>query len=146
MGKKYSLGIGAIAINSKMSKDSLNLKASKANPIKNDMVKQLNTIKTSLTNIGNYMNTAAKKGVVKGSYAEAFKGWAKKSKEQASAANRRKTTLSKKYDEDVKQYSIRVLESRISQLEESIKSMPIDEGTASSLKGGFTVENVGKNN
>ena len=120
---KYSLGKGTVSINPKMSKDNLNLKASKANPLKNDMDKQLEQIKTSLNAIGNYMNTAAKKGVVKGTYADAFKGWAKKSKEQAAAAGRRKSTLSTKYSEATKEYTIKLLSDRIAQLEAKINSM-----------------------
>ena len=130
---KYSLGKANITINSKMSKDELNLKSSKATPIKNDMVKQLETIKDSLNNIGNYMNTAAKKGVVKGSYAEAFKGWAKKSKEQSDAANKRKNSLSNKYNEDVKNYTIKLLSDRLSMLETKISQMSSELDSGSTL-------------
>ena len=69
------------------------------------------------------LNKAVSKKVVKGSYADAFKGWGKKCKSQATAATQRKTTLSNKYNEDVKNFTIKLLSDRISRLESLIASM-----------------------
>lgn len=120
---KYSLGTATTKISPNVKRDELNLVPSKANSLKADMIKQLDTITNSLKNINTLMNKAVNKKVVRGSYATAFKGWAKKCKSQATAAAKRKNTLNAKYEEDVKNFTIKVLEDRISALEQKINKM-----------------------
>lgn len=123
---KYSLGKATTKINSKMSKDSLNLDESKATPLKNSMMKQFDTIQKSLTNINSYMNKAVSKKVVTGSYANAFKGWAKKCNSQSAAAKKRRTALNTKYSEDVRNYTVKLLDQRIAELEAKINALGND--------------------
>jgi len=120
---KYSLGTATTKISSKVSKDTLYLNSSKANSIVSDMKTQFETISSSLSNINSLMNKAVNKKVVTGDYATAFKGWAKKAKSQATAATKRKSTLSSKYTEDTKNYTIKLLSDRISALESKIAKM-----------------------
>lgn len=120
---KYSLGTATTKMNAKMSKDELNLNAKKANPLEKDMEKQFDGIKSSLTAINKLLNKAVSKKVVKGGYADAFKGWAKKANAQATAAGARKKRLAAKYTEDVKNYTIKLLDNRIAELEKKIAGM-----------------------
>ena len=120
---KYSLGTATTKIDAKMQKGEVYLDASKATALKNDMVKQFENLTASLNQIQTDLNKAVSKKVVKGSYADAFKGWGKKCKSQATAATQRKTTLSNKYNEDVKNFTIKLLSDRISRLESLIASM-----------------------
>jgi hypothetical protein len=120
---KYSLGTATTKLNSNMSTDQLNLNTTKANPLEQDMEKQFDSIKSCLSNINTLLNKAVNKKVVKGSYATAFKGWARKCNSQATAAGNRKSALSTKYTEDVKNYTIKLLDSRIAALENKINSM-----------------------
>jgi ribosomal protein S13 len=120
---KYSLGTATTKIDAKMQKGEVYLDQAKATALKNDMVKQFENITASLNQIQTDLNKAVSKKVVKGSYADAFKGWGKKCKSQATAATKRKTTLSNKYNEDVKNFTIKLLSDRISRLESLISSM-----------------------
>lgn len=120
---RYSLGTAKTKIDAKMSKGEVYLDENKATPIKEDMVKQFEVITKALNQIKTDLNKAVSKKVVKGSYAEAFKGWAKKCGSQASAATKRKTTLSTKYNEDVKNFAMRLLNDRITALEKIINQM-----------------------
>lgn len=123
---KYSLGKATTKISSKMNKNELNLNQDKATPIKMSMMKQFDTIQKSLSNINSCLNKAVSKKVVKGNYATQFKGWAKKCNSQAAAAKKKRTNLNSKYNEDVKNYTIKLLDTRITELEAKIKALGIE--------------------
>ena len=120
---KYSLGTATTKIDSKMNKDSLYINTDKFVDIQVDMNKQLEIIKSSLISISSLMNNIVKNSVVSGSYAEAFRGWAKKCSSQAKTVDERKDLLIKKYSSDVKKYTMNLLDSRIAELENQISSM-----------------------
>lgn len=120
---KYSLGTATTKMSPNVKKDELYLDASKANPLKQDMVKQFEIVATSLANINSLLTKAVNKKVVTGQYAASFKGWAKKCKTQSTNAKKRKTTLDSKYNEDVKNYTIKILGDRITALEAKIAKM-----------------------
>ncbi len=120
---KYSLGTATTKIHANVKKDELNLEAAKANALQQDMIKQFEAISTALKNINLLMNKAVNKKVVRGTYASAFSGWAKKCKSQASSADKRRTALKTKYSEDVKNYTIKLLSDRLSALEQKIAKM-----------------------
>lgn len=120
---KYSLGTATTKMSPNVKKDELYLDASKANPLKQDMVKQFEIVATSLANINSLLTKAVNKKVVTGQYATSFKGWAKKCKTQSTNAKKRKSTLDSKYNEDVKNYTIKILGDRITALEAKIAKM-----------------------
>lgn len=120
---KYSLGTATTRIKSTVSKDELHLNSVKANPIEVDMEKQFDVIITSLENLHGYMTKAANKGVVTGDYANAFKGWGKKCKSQASSAKKWKSSLKARYDADTQAYTLKLFDERISELEARIAQM-----------------------
>lgn len=113
---KYSLGTAKTKMGSKMRKGDVYLDKPRAESIKNDMIKQFDNITASLTQINADLNKAVAKKVVKGSYAEAFKGWSKKCKAQATASKQRRTTLSSKFGESVRLFSMKLLEDKIADL------------------------------
>ena len=89
----------------------------------NDVLLQDKYIQASLNCINTLMNQAVAGGAVSGSYADAFKGWAKKCSSQAITANDKIESLRNKYSADVKQYTMNLLDSRIAELEEQISSI-----------------------
>lgn len=120
---KYSLGTAKTKIDPKMNKGEVYLDESKATAIKDDMIKQFDNITASLNQIKADLNKAVSKKVVKGSYANAFTGWSKKCGTQASNATKRKTSLNSKYNEDVKNFAMKLLNDRIAKLESIIAKM-----------------------
>lgn len=120
---KYSLGTAKTKIDAKMNKGEVYLDEDKATAIKNDMIKQFENITASLNQIKTDLNKAVSKKVVKGTYAAAFTGWGKKCGTQAAAATKRKTALNTKYNEDVKNFAMKLLSDRITQLENIIAKM-----------------------
>ncbi len=120
---KYSLGTATTKIKPTVNKGELYLDPDNATRYEQDMAKQFTAIKTSLTNINTLMTKAVQQKIVKGSYADAFKGWAKKSKSQATAAGNRLNTLTSKFEADTKDYTIKLLDQRITQLENLVNSM-----------------------
>ncbi len=120
---KYNLGTATTKIDNKMNKSSLYINTDKFIGIQEDMNNQLDNIRTSLISISSLMNNAVKNSVVSGSYADAFRGWAKKCSSQAKSVSERKKLLIEKYSSDIKKYTMDLLDSRIAELESQISSL-----------------------
>ena len=120
---KFNLGEATTLINDNMSDVELYVDSASARVLQEDIEKQLNSIQSSLNTINTLMNQAVAGGAVEGSYAEAFKGWAKKCSSQAVTAKEKEDAFKYKYSNDVKQYTMNLLDSRIAELENQIASI-----------------------
>ena len=120
---KYSLGKSTTVMNEKLVKDGIFLNEAKAEPIVNNILKELDDISKSLQKINILLNSSVSMGIVKGSRGVTFKSWAKKSKEQANNALKLGDKVSSKYNRDVKDYPIKLLDERIAELERKIEEL-----------------------
>ena len=120
---KYNLGKSTTKMGTKLAKDQMYLNEVKADPIINNISKGLDGISTSLQKINIMLNRTVKLGAIKGSKAITFKSWARKSKEQATNALKLKDKVATKYNKDVKDYPIKLLDDRIAELEKKIAMM-----------------------
>ncbi len=120
---KYNLGPVSTEVNHSINKNSLFVNEAKANPVEKDMEEQLEIIRCSFIKIQELLNRTVNLGLVKGTRAEVFRGWAKKAKSQAMSAEKLRNTLTEKYAEDVKNYPIQMLDNRIAELERKISSL-----------------------
>lgn len=120
---KYNLGSATTKINKNMSKKEIYISTDDIADIQEDIKLQFDNIKSSLNTINLLMNTAVKNSLVSGSYAEAFKGWAKKCSSQAITALERKNSMLEKYSSDAKKYAMSLLDARIKELENQISIM-----------------------
>ena len=120
---KFSLGEATTLINDKMSDVELYVDSASARVLQEDIERQLDLIQGSLNAINTLMNQAVAGGAVGGSYAEAFKGWAKKCSSQSITAKEKSDAFKYKYSNDVKQYTMNLLDSRIAELESQIASI-----------------------
>ena len=120
---KYSLGNSATKVGSKLTKDGLYLNEVKADPIINNILKELDDISNSLQKVSIILNRSVNIKAIKGNKANTFKSWAKKSKGQANNALKLKEKVSTKYNKDVKDYPIKLLDDRIAELEKKISML-----------------------
>ena len=120
---KYNLGKSTTKIQEKITKEGIYINEVKADPIIKNILKELDDINTSLQKINITLNRSVNIGVVKGTKANTFKSWARKSKEQANNALKLKEKISTKYNKDVKDYPIKLLDERIAELEKKIAMM-----------------------
>lgn len=117
---KYSLGRSTTKMGGKLSKNELYINEVKTEPVVNNILKELDDISNSLQKININLNRVVKIGAVKGSKANTFKSWARKSKEQATNALKIREKVSIKYNKDVRDYPIKLLDDRIKELEDRI--------------------------
>lgn len=122
---KFNLGEATTLIGDKMSDVELYVDSTSARVLQEDIERQLDIIHSSLNSINTLMNQVVAGCAVDGSYADAFKGWAKKCSSQAITAKEKNDAFKYKYSNDVKQYTMDLLDSRIAELENQIAS--IDE-------------------
>lgn len=120
---KYNLGKSTTKVASKLAKEGLYLNEVKADPTIRNILKGLDDISVSLQKINIILNRSVNIGIVKGSKANTFKAWARKSKEQATNALKVKEKISCKYDKDARDYPIKLLDDRIAELEKKIAMM-----------------------
>ena len=120
---KYNLGKSTTKIQEKITKEGIYINEVKADPIVKNILKELDDINTFLQKINITLNRSVNIGVVKGTKANTFKSWARKSKEQANNALKLKEKISTKYNKDVKDYPIKLLDERIAELEKKIAMM-----------------------
>ena len=120
---KFNLGEATTLINENMSDVELYVDSASARVLQEDIERQLELIQGSLNSINTLMNQAVAGGAVEGSYADAFKGWAKKCSSQAITAKEKEDSFKIKYSTDVKQYTMDLLDSRIAELENQIASI-----------------------
>lgn len=120
---KYNLGKSTTQLGNKLTKDELYLNEVKCDPIIKNILKELDDVNNSLQKINIMLNRSVKIGAVKGSKANSFKAWARKSKSQGNNALKLKDKVSTKYNKDVKDYPIKLLDDRIAELEKKIAMM-----------------------
>ena len=125
LSSRYDIGEEVTPISPNVKKDELYLDTVKAQALEADMITQLKTVQTSLTNINKNLKKAVSQGMVKGSYATSFKKWAKKSSSQAKNADKSAQDLQEKFDADVKEYTIKILSEKVAALEAKINQMGI---------------------
>ena len=120
---KFNLGEATTLINDNMSDVELYVDSTSARALQEDIDRQLDYIHDSLNSINTLMNQAVAGGAVDGSYAEAFKGWAKKCSSQAITAKEKRDAFRYTFSNDVRQYTMNLLDSRIAELEDQIASI-----------------------
>ena len=120
---KFNLGEATTLINDNMSDVELYVDSTSARALQEDIDRQLDYIHDSLNSINTLMNQAVAGGAVDGSYAEAFKGGAKKCSSQAITAKEKRDAFRYKFSNDVRQYTMNLLDSRIAELEDQIASI-----------------------
>ena len=120
---KYNLGKSITKMDQRLVKEGIYINEVKADPIVRNILKELDDVSVSLQKINIILNRSVNIGVVKGNKANTFKAWARKGKEQANNALKVKEKLSTKYDKDVRDYPIKLLDDRIAELEKKIAMM-----------------------
>lgn len=120
---KYNLGKSTTKMGVKLVKEGIYINEVKADPLIRNIIKELDEVSTSLQKINIILNRSVNIGVVKGNKANTFKSWARKSKEQATNALKVKEKVCTKYDKDVRDYPIKLLDDRIAELEKKIAMM-----------------------
>lgn len=120
---KYNLGKSTTKIQEKITKEGIYINEAKADSIIKNVLKELDGINTSLQKINITLNRSVNLGIVKGNKANTFKSWAKKSKSQANNALKLEEKVTTKYNKDVKDYPIKLLDERIAELEKKIAMM-----------------------
>ena len=117
---KYNLGKSTTKMGTKLTKEDIYLNEVKADPIIKNILKELDGVSASLQNINILLNRSVKVAGIKGNKAITFKSWARKSKAQANNALKIKDKVTTKYNKDVKDYPIKLLDDRIAELEKKI--------------------------
>lgn len=120
---KYNLGKSNVVVQNKVNKEELFVNEVKADIIVKDINKQLDGISNSLHKINNILNRSVNIELVKGSKSNTFKSWAKKAKGQSDNSIKLKEKFNSKYERDVKDYPIKLLDERIAELERKIANM-----------------------
>lgn len=120
---KYNLGKSTTKMDQRLVKEGIYINEVKADPIVRNILKELDDVSVSLQKINIILNRSVNIGVVKGNKTNTFKSWARKGKEQANNALKLKEKLSTKYDKDVRDYPIKLLDDRIAELEKKIAMM-----------------------
>lgn len=120
---KYNLGKSTTKMGVKLVKEGIYINEAKADPAIRNIIKELDEVSTSLQKINIILNRSVNIGAVKGNKANTFKSWARKSKEQATNALKVREKVCTKYDKDVRDYPIKLLDDRIAELEKKIAMM-----------------------
>ncbi len=119
---KYSLGSAVTEIKG-IDKDYFYMDEAKAKKTVNDMLKQLDAMRASLLNIHLLLNQAVSSDMVRGMRAKSYKAWARKAKSQANSIDKLKASLSEKFNDDLRNYPLKLLDDRIAELERRIASL-----------------------
>lgn len=121
--KKYDLGKPTVALNSNMKLKNVYVNSTKADLIIKDIEKQFDAITKSLNKIDTIMNKCVYKKTVKNEDCEAFLGWARVCEREAHDVVEIKKDFKYAYNDDVKNYTIKLLDDRIAALEKSIAEL-----------------------
>ena len=117
--KKYDLGKPSVSLN-----DNMKLKNVYVNSTKTDLIiKDIDTITKSLDKIDTIMNKCVYKKTVKNEDCEAFLGWARVCEKESINIVDVKKDFKYAYNDDVKNYTIKLLDERIAALEKSIAEL-----------------------
>ncbi len=119
---KYDLGVSTSKV-SKIEKNKLYMDTTKFKSVEKNINKELEAIRSSLFNINTILNKASKLEIVKGKREEIFKGWAKVSKSQANVTLKLKENYHEKYIDDLQQYILKMLDERISDIENRLNKI-----------------------
>lgn len=120
---KYNLGKSTTKMGEKIVKEGIFINEVKSDPIIKNIIKELDDISVSLQKINIILNRSVNIGIIKGNKANTFKAWARKSKEQANNSLKLQEKVITKYNKDVKDYPIKLLDERIAELEKKIAMM-----------------------
>jgi len=120
---KYNLGKSTSKVKDGVNSAGIYINEAKATPVVGFIDEELGDISNSLNKINNILNRAVSIGAIKGTRANTFKSWAKKSKAQATNAGKIKDKLDTTYAIDVKEYPIKLLDARIAELERKLASI-----------------------
>lgn len=119
---KYSLGSASTVVNG-VDKNNLYLNDNKAKKVVNDLYKQLDAMSASLINVHLLLNQCVACGMVKGVRVKTYKAWARKAKSQANAIDKLKESIHSRFEDDLRNYPLKLLDDRIAELERRIASM-----------------------
>ena len=120
---KYNLGVSNTEVSYKINKNELFVDDAKSGIIVSNIHSQLDEIHASLLNIHSILNQLVKEYYVRGARVDVFKGWAKKSKSQASSAKKLDDLLTSEYSKALKEYPLKLLDDRIAELERKMSKM-----------------------
>lgn len=115
--KKIDLGKPTTVINKNMNRKELYVDSKKMEKINKDIVKQLDTLSKSLSEVEGILNKMSYKKMFVDEYNNVSVQCAKKCILQAKGANTLKETLNDKYRDDIKMFVLNSLDERISYLE-----------------------------
>ena len=109
-----------LKLSESMNKKKLYLDSANASTIEKEIERQLTSINKTLNNINSILNKAIYKKMVKGDSSKKFIDLSKKISSNIESSNKLANDLALKFDSDFKDYSIGILDSRISELEKKL--------------------------
>lgn len=121
--KKFDLGKVTVSLNENMKNKTVYVNSTKADLIIKDIGKQFDVITKSLDKINTIMNKCVYKKSVKKEDTENFLGWAKFCEKEIEPLEEFKKDFIYAYKDDVKNYTIKLLDDRIAALEKTIAEM-----------------------
>ena len=120
---KYSLGNTSIDVSDNISKSQLFVDDKHADKLVSDIENELSIINKSFMKVQLLINQSVNMGAVSGKRGSAFKAWARKAKSQANSIDKLKASLSEKFNDDLRNYPLKLLDDRIAELERRIASL-----------------------
>ena len=121
--KKFDLGKPTVTLNENMKNKHVYVNSTKADLVIKDIGKQFDIINKSLYKINSVMNKCVYKKSVRNEDVENFLGWARLCEKEALTLNEIKKDFVYAYKDDVKNYTIKLLDDRIAALEKTIADM-----------------------
>lgn len=121
--KRYNLGKPTVTLNNNMKLKNVYVNSTKADLIIKDIEKQIDVIAKTLNKIDTIMNKCVYKKTVKSEDCEAFLGWSRVCEKEAYNIIEIKKDFKYAYNDDVKNYTIKLLDERIAALEKSIAEL-----------------------
>lgn len=119
---KFSLGNPSVEVHGIQS-DNLYLNDDVAKKIERDMQRQLEIMRTSLVKINSILNQTINQKYVKNTRIDIFRGWSRVTKSQAEVISKLKSNLTNCYSDDLKTYSIKLLDDRITAIEKKLAAI-----------------------
>ena len=121
--RKYKLGKPIVTLNNNMKHKNVYVNSTKADLIIKDIEKQFDAITKSLDKIDTILNKCVYKKAIQNEECEAFLGWGRTCMFEARDAQETKKDFKYAYNDDVKNYTIKLLDERIAALEKSIAEL-----------------------
>ena len=120
---KYNLGKTSLVVSDKINTSDLYINEKKVNKLVHDMDLEFDSLRKSFLKIQKLLNQSVNAGFVKGTRSTTFKSWARKAKSQSTQAEKLRVKLLEKYQEDVKQYPVYLIDQRLAMLEKRINEL-----------------------